>query len=457
MAHAAQDARVADAVAIPDQAYVYGYPLLLGEAHRLQMSNVARPTGMRAPANSFWHARRLASPGEHHPLVSDTDTLASLAWLDLGPGAVLFAYPDMGRRWFGITLHSLWMPALATLGSASGDGRSARLLISGPGWQGSVPKGVRHLRSPTRFVALLGRMQTSGSEADLRAVRALQAQMRLVPQGPRTQAGGAPAASAEPVPAIGPGDAPRQVVQAMDTTQYFGQLARLLGTAAPPAAEDAPLLAKMARIGLEPGKTFRMEALEPAVQAALQGTPVRAMQRIAAYRPQLFATVGSWQVQQASGDFGIDYLKRAAVAAAGWPGTQPQQMLEMSTDVDADGKALSGAHDYLLRFDKGRLPPVDGFWSLTLQAVDHGRRSFVPNSADRFSLGTRDKLRPDAEGALKLQVQNLSPGIDHAAGWLPAPKGAFVLTLRLYAPRTTPPAALPPGQGGWLPPPLRRQ
>ena len=78
-------------------------------------------------------------------------------------------------------------------------------------------------------------------------------------------------------------------------------------------------------------------------------------------------------------------------------------------------RPLSGAHDYLLRFAKGQLPPVDGFWSLTLQAEDNGRRSFVPNSADRFSLGTRDKLPLDAEGALNLQVQNLSPGLDHAA------------------------------------------
>ena len=199
-------------------------------------------------------------------------------------------------------------------------------------------------------------------------------------------------------------------MQALDTAQYFNQLARLLGTAAPPAAEDAPLLVEMARIGLEPGKAFRMQDLEPAVQAALQATPARAMARLAAHRPQLFATVGGWQMLLGSGDFGTDYLKRAAVADLGWPGPQTPQVVELSTRTDATGQALSGAHDYLLRFAKGRLPPVDGFWSVTLQADENGRRSFVPNSADRYSLGTRDKLRLDAEGALNLQVQNLSPG-----------------------------------------------
>ncbi len=94
----------------------------------------------------------------------------------------------MGRRWFNFTLHSQWMPALATLGDAKG----GRVLVAGPEWQGSVPKGVRLVRSPTRYVALLGRIQTSGSDADLRALQALQQRLRLVPQTQRSRA--APAA-----------------------------------------------------------------------------------------------------------------------------------------------------------------------------------------------------------------------------------------------------------------------
>jgi hypothetical protein len=167
--------------------------------------------------------------------------------------------------------------------------------------------------------------------------------------------------------------------------------------------------------------------------------------------------VDGWQVALDTGDFGTDYLRRAAVAAVAWPGwPAPQQLLQMSTRVDAEGQPLRGAHDYLLRFAKGLQPPADALWSLTLQADANGRRSFVPNSADRIGLGSIDKLPLEADGALEIQVQNLSPGLDHAARWLPAPKGEFVLTLRLYAPRSTPPSALPPGQGSWSPPPLRR-
>ena len=151
-------------------------------------------------------------------------------------------------------------------------------------------------------------------------------------------------------------------------------------------------------------------------------------------------------------------MRRAAVAALQWPGTDPRQPLELSTRVDAEGRPLDGAHDYVLRFARGEVPPVDGFWSLTVtvDAGDEGRGDFVADSAGRLSLGTRHRPPAEADGALELFVQYLSPGLDNAARWLPAPKGGFMLTLRLYAPKTTPPSALPPGQGSWVPQALRR-
>ena len=449
-AQAALDARVAEAVRIADEAYLYGYPLMLGEMHRLLMSNVAKAAGLRAPANSFWHARRPAGPGERHALADDPDTLASVAWLDLGREAMLITTPEMGRRWFAVALHSQWMPALATMGSGTGDVKPARWLVSGPDWQGTVPAGARHVRSPTRHALLWVRVQTSGTAADLRAVQALQSRLRIVPQTVRGKGAAAPAPALPPDPV---GDSAVQALQALDTAAYFDRLAALLGTSAPPAAADAPVLERMARIGLQPGQPWRIDALEPAVQAALAGTVQRAQQRLQAEVPKLFADNGGWLLPLAEG--ADDPARRAAFAYRLWPGPQPRQLLELHAAADAAGRALSGAHDYRLAFAKGQLPPVDGFWSLTLRA-DDARASFVPNSAERFSLGTRDKLPAAADGTLELMVQNLSPGADDAARWLPAPKGGFVLTLRLYAPRVAPPSALPPGRGNWAPPALQR-
>ena len=455
---AALEARVAQARQLADEAYVYGYPLLLSEMFRQQMSGAARPGGIRVPANSFWHARRLPPQAEPHPLVDQADTLDSFAWLDLGREAMLIVTPDTGRRFLGLSLHDQWTHRLAAFGTGIGDGKAVRVLLAGPEWSGPVPAGARLLRAATQHVLLTVRIQTSGSDADLRAVRALQAQLRLVPQTQRRGPGRAVAGTPEPAAVLRPGETPQQRLAALDTAASFDLLAQLLASSAPPAAADAPWLERMAELGIEPGKRFAFAALEPAVQAALADTGPRVRRRLRVYQPQLYADVGGWQLLRPADDTSADPLRRAAMAAAHWPGPPPAaQMLLLRTAVDAAGRPLNGGGDYTLRFDKGRLPPVDAVWSLTLQGDADGRHSFVPNDAARIALGTRDRLAADTDGALVLRVQDLSPGIDHAAYWLPAPKGDFVLTLRLYAPRRAPPSALPPGAGSWTPPSPQRQ
>ena len=450
VARAAQDARVDEARQLAEEAYIYGYPLVLGEMVRQQMSATDKPEGTRVPANSFWHARQLPPAAEPHPLVGDADTLASFAWLDLGREAMLVTHPAMGRRWFSVALHSQWMQALESAGSGLGDSRAARLLVTGPEWTGSVPAGARHVRSPTRHVLVSVRVQTSGSAADLRAVRALQSQMRIVPQTVRGRGARVSAGSSEPAAIAVPRDSARQRVQALDTGAYFDLLAQLMGSSAPPAAADARCCSAWPPWASSPASASHRRA-GARVQTALADTRARALQAL--HAPPV---PGGWQLLPPQTEVGTDPARRAAVALAAWPGEPPaRQLLVMRTRVDADGQTLQGAHDYRLVFGKDQQPPVSGFWSLTLQADDGGTYRFVPSSAERVSVGTRDK-RADADGTLPLFVQNLSPSLDQPARWLPAPKGEFVLTLRLYLPRTAPPSALPPDAASWAAPPVRR-
>lgn len=115
--------------------------------------------------------------------------------------------------------------------------------------------------------------------------------------------------------------------------------------------------------------------------------------------------------------------------------------------VDADGQPLNGANEYVLHFDKGRLPPAEAFWSLTLY---NDRQSFVGNPINRYAIGDRDKLRYNPGGSLDIYIQNGSPGKDRESNWLPAPKDSFNLMLRLYWPE---PAVL---DGTWQPPAVKR-
>ena len=99
--------------------------------------------------------------------------------------------------------------------------------------------------------------------------------------------------------------------------------------------------------------------------------------------------------------------------------------------MDADGKPYDGAHKYVMHFAKGQMPPAKGFWSLTMYNAEY---FFVANPLNRYTLSSRNKFKHNQDGSVDLYLQNESPGKDKEANWLPAPKGKFVLMLRLYWP-----------------------
>ncbi len=451
VARAARDARVAEALRIAESAYLFGYPLITSEVVRQQMSGVDKAEGRRAPPNVFSHGHK---PGDEPGLGADAGIRVSVAWLDLEQGALMFKLPAIRKRYAAFTLHSLWMTELG----AWVDGDALKLLISGPRWQGQVPKGVVHVRSPTRHAVLVGRISVNGSAADERLVRSLQQRLRLAPvteSGKPRKAAPMPSAGGETLNQEG---SARQVVGAMDIATYFNLLASLLGGAAPPGPQDADLLQRTASLGIEPGKYFDLGALEPALQAALHDLGPRLSPKITARRAELYTLINGWQVPLPPDVADGDAMRRAAMAAFDWPGPVPLALMQLHTRVDGAGQPLSGAHDYALRFEKDAMPPVDGFWSLTMLAEDEaGRPVAVPNTYDRSSLDMRDELLRDADGSVTLRVQYFAPGYDRAANWLPAPKGDFGVMFRLYAPRTKAPSLVPPGKGGWAPPPLVRR
>jgi hypothetical protein len=65
-------------------------------------------------------------------------------------------------------------------------------------------------------------------------------------------------------------------------------------------------------------------------------------------------------------------------------------------------------------------------------------------------------MKTNADGSLTLYIQNKSPGADKEANWLPAPNGTIYLVMRLYWPKTEAPSILPPGEGTWQLPGIKR-
>jgi hypothetical protein len=380
----------------------------------------------------------------------NADTLYSLAWLDLAEPQV-FSHPDMGDRFFLFEIVDLWMSALQSPpGKRTAGGAATNYLITGPGWNGTVPAGVKHIPIATRYMAILGRTYADGTEQDYAAVNRLQAQYKITP----LSAWGKPYTPVVPPVNPNPGfsmtDKPQTVILAMGTAGYFDLMAKLMGSAAPAAAADAPMLARMARIGVVPGQPFDMNKLDPAVRAALSDIPQASLRKIEANRKAMGEIVDGWVITKGLGTYGTDYTKRAVVAAFGWPANQEKDAVYPYTEVDRTGQKLTGANKYALTFPKDGTPPANGFWSITMYMIDDGWW-FVPNRLNKFTVSPRNNLKYNPDGSLTLYFQNESPGADKEANWLPAPKGDFIAMLRMYWPKETSPSIL---NGTWKAPPV---
>jgi hypothetical protein len=440
----------AEARQIAEEAYIYGYSLITTEVTRVQMSNVPKAAGMRAPMNLFANAKRYPPADYRGVSAPNADTLYSLAWLDLTEPQV-FSHPDMGKRFYLFEMADLWMTDFESPGTRTEGGKAANYLITGPGWKGEVPGGMKQIPVATRYMVILGRTYADGTEKDYEAVNALQAQYKITP----LSAWGKPytyqAPPVNPKPGFSMTEKPQEAILALGTAGYFDLLAKLMGDAAPPAKEDAPILARMAKIGIVPGKSFDMARLDPAVQAALKDVPKTALRKIEANKSSLGAVVNGWVITKGLGVYGTDYMKRAVVAAFGWPANREKDAVYPFTEVDSEGRKLAGVNKYTLTFPKGQTPPVNGFWSITMYEVDQGWW-FVPNPLNKFTVSPRNNLKYNADGSLTLYFQNESPGTDKESNWLPTPKGEFIPMLRMYWPQEKAPSIL---DGSWKPPAVK--
>ena len=434
-----------DAYEIGLDAYTYFYPLVVMDITRAQMTNVPPSGSPRArPLNVFLHQRAYPGAGSSIVVRPNFDTLYSIAWLDVRKEPVIVSVPDTRGRYYLLPLMDMWTDVFAVIGSRTTGTGAGDFAVTESDWRGPLPEGVVRLISPTPQVWIIGRILTRGP-ADYAAVHALQDGFRL---SPLSQWGGTPEAVAghfdSSVDATTP--APKQVA-AMAPAKFFAMATELLKVQ-PPHLVDQPLLARMARLGIARGRTFDVAAADPAIAQAVSEAATEGLQRIRSARGLSSRRVNGWRIaNDLIGAYGASYLRRAAVALFGLGAVLPEDAVYPSTSIDGDGRPLDGANNYLLRFTRSEVPPADAFWSVT--AYDNDGYP-VANALNRFALGDRDPIIFAADGSLELYLSARSPGGDREANWLPTPRAAFNLTMRLYAPRRS---VL---EGAWSPPPVLR-
>ena len=397
----------------------------------------------KGPMNMFISVPQYPPANFKGVVRSNFDTLYSIAWLDLTEEPLVIAAPDTAGRFYLLPMLDMWTDVFASPGWRTTGTQAGQFLVTPPGWTGTVPAGLNHLPAPTPFVWVIGRTKTDGA-ADYAAVHKIQAGYTVTPLSRLGK-------SAEPVsvnidPAVDMKTPPKIQVDSMSAADYFAYAAEL-HKVHPAHISDQPILAQMKRIGIEPGKSFDMKALDPEIQAALQPVPKDAQALMTWKVPTLARVVNGWSMNtDTMGVYGNYYLKRAIVAQIGLGANLPEDAIYPLNIGDVEGKPLDGSNKYVLHFEKGETPPVNAFWSITLYDPEGFQ---VGNALNRFAVSSWMPFKTNADGSLDIYLQHENPGKDLEANWLPAPKGGFNLTMRLYGPK---PEVL---NGKWNPPPVK--
>jgi hypothetical protein len=338
----------------------------------------------------------------------------------------------------------MWSDVFASPGWRTTGTQAADFLVTPPGWNGDVPSGTERISAPTPFVWIIGRTKTDGPP-DYDAVHKIQAGYKVTPLSDWGKTEKQLEVKIDPT--VDMKTPPKTQVDTMSADKFFAYAAELLKVN-PPHITDEPIIAQMRKIGIEPGKSFDMAKVDPAIRDALTGAPEDGQKLMAWKVPTLARAVNGWSMNtDTMGVYGNYYLKRAIVAQLGLGANLPEDAIYPLNLADETGKPLDGETRYRLHFDNSDMPPANAFWSVTLYDPEGFQ---VANSLNRFALSSWMPFKHNGDGSLDLYFQNESPGTDKEANWLPAPKGPFNLTLRMYAPKSE---AL---TGKWNPPPVTR-
>ncbi|SDR23446.1 Uncharacterized conserved protein [Rhizobiales bacterium GAS191] len=444
-----------EAHAIGVDAYLYFYSLVTMDLTRKQLTNVEPgKAALGGPMNMFINIPTFP-PADFKAVVRPNfDTLYSSAFLDLTNEPVIVSVPDTGGRYYLLPMLDMWTDVFASPGWRTTGTQEGNFLVTPPGWRPDLrdrfidefklPKDTWRIDAPTPYVWIIGRTKTDGPP-DYDAVHKVQAgyKVTLLSEWGKTP---------KPVevkidPTVDMKTPPKIQVDTLPAGRFFAYAADLMKLH-PPHITDEPIIAQMKRIGIEPGRSFDIDKLEPAVRNGLTSVPEDAQKLMEWKVPTLARVVNSWSMNtDTMGVYGNYYLKRALVTQFGLGANLPEDAIYPLNLGDEAGKALDGANRYAIHFEKGAVPPANAFWSITLYDAEGFQ---VANPLNRFAVSSWMPFRFNPDGSLDLYFQNESPGKDREANWLPAPKGVFNLTMRLYSPKSE---AL---TGKWSPPPVTK-
>jgi len=413
---------------ITEEAYIFSFPILDQYKMLFAMALYPESGAYEAPLNVMSHKTELLGPDHTVIVRPNSDTLYSVAWLDLRAEPMVLSVPAIPlERYYSFQLIDLYTHNFGYVGSRATGPEAGNYLITGPGWSGETPDDITAvIPCETAFATALARTAVFGPE-DVPNVAAIQAEYAVTSLS--EFAGTQPPTAAAP-PQLPPYN-PEQARSAGFVTlinaflPYLGQ-----------HPSEAELWKRFARIGI--GADFELEALDPEIRTAMDAGVAAALEKIETEGANLGSRQNGWMLTEAS--FGTREamqgrtLRRAGAAAFGLYGNDLEEAYYPEASADADGEALDASkHDYVLYFAAEELPPVKSFWSLSMYNLPE--QHFIHNPINRYILGDRTEgVVYGEDGSLTVYLQHESPGKDKESNWLPAPDGLFSLQMRCYWP-----------------------
>jgi hypothetical protein len=433
--------------AIAEEGLIFGLPLVMYYTSTYELFVDKTSAQYKAPVGTLTNEARVFTYEDTAVITPNSDTPYSLMEVDLRAEPTVISVPAVAKpRYYSVQLTDANTFNYGYMGSRSTGTEAGDYMVVGPGWKGETPPQIKQVfYSTTPFTAIIFRTQLFDA-GDMPNVVRIQAGYRVQPLSAFLNQ---PAPPAPPAINYLKTDAEKAKKEFWEVLDFALQYS-------PAGPEEVEIRAKLASIGVGPGKPFDMKSLSLLHKAEILLGMKAGSDKIDEYIASGGKVINGWNVASFFGDRGFysgDWLKRAAAAKGGIFGNSAIEAMYPLTKVTGDGKPLDGSkHNYTLTFGKGDFPPVNAFWSVTM--YDGKSQFLIKNPLNRYLINSPmlPDMKTNADGSLTLYIQRDSPGKDKESNWLPAPDGPIYLVMRLYWPKETPPSILPPGEGTWKPP-----
>jgi hypothetical protein len=433
--------------AIAEKGFIYGLPIVMNYAVMNEYAVDKSGSQFKAPFNQIKNEPRVYTYEDTAIITPNSDTPYSVLWLDLRAEPMVLSVPAIPKnRYYAVQLIDGNTYNVGYIGNRATGTEVGDYLVAGPDWKGDIPAGIDKVFHPTTpFVLALYRTQLF-NPADLPNVVKVQAGYKAQPLS---------AFLKQPAPPV----APQINFVPATTTGIKANFFEYLDAAlqfVPPSPEAADIRAKLATIGVAPGKTFEFKDLSAEQKVAILERMKAGDKKVDQFLASGVKNINGGKVGAFFGDrdfFNGDWLMRAGGAKAGIYANDAVEATYPYTRTDAKGETLDGSkHNYTLTFPAGQQPPVNAFWSVTM--YDGKSQLLIKNPINRYLINspTLPGMKKNADGSLTLYIQKDSPGKAKESNWLPAPNDTIYLAMRLCWPKETLPSILPAGNGTWQPP-----